>query len=82
MCVCRASRNEFCGFTRTHSLLPSTRTPQRPEPSDPGSDHCKSVPFLPATESLALDRYVKYPLMDDAFERVFTIGFRCAYDRQ
>jgi len=29
---------------------------------------------------IALDRHNKYFLFDDAYERAFTIGFRCAYD--
>ena len=40
----------------------------------------KSLWYAPSTESRRLDRYSKYMLMADAWERVFTIGFRCAYD--
>ena len=36
--------------------------------------------YAPVTESLRLDRYVRYALMDDAFERAYTIGFRCVYN--
>lgn len=39
-----------------------------------------SLWYAPATEALALDRYTKYYLMDDAYERAYTVGFRCAYE--
>ena len=37
--------------------------------------------FGGARSALRLDRHAKYFLMDDAYERAATIGFRCAYDR-
>ena len=36
--------------------------------------------YAPTQEALRLDRYSKYVLMDDALERIYTVGFRCVYD--
>ena len=38
--------------------------------------------YFPTRKALALDTHSKYMLMDDAYERATTIGFRCAYDSE